>query len=68
MYREIIFPSEKRPVYRFPKETYGKKVEIIIDDASEGDDRPINELLKKITFNSGGYQFNREDANDYEKR
>ena len=32
MYREIIFPSEQQPVYKFPKETYGKKVEIIIDD------------------------------------
>ena len=66
MYKEIIFPSEQLPIYKFPKETYGKKVEIIIDDAFVGDDKPIYELLKEFTFNSGGYQFNRDDANDYE--
>ena len=66
MYREIIFPSEQQPVYKFPKETYGKKVEIIIDDTFIGDDKPIKELLKDFTFKSDGYKFNREDANDYE--
>ncbi len=66
MYREIIFPSEQQPVYKFPKETYGKKVEIIVEDDFIGNDKPIKELLKDFTFNSGGYKFNRDEANDYE--
>ncbi len=66
MYREIIIPSEQRPVYQFPKEAYGKIVEIIIEDADIQEEKPINELLKEYTFNSGGYKFNREEANDYE--
>lgn len=66
MYREIFIPSEQRPVYKFPKETYGKKVEIIIEDLFVEDDKPISELLKDFTFNSGGYKFDRNEANDYE--
>ena len=66
MYREIVFPSEQQPVYKFPKETYGKKVEIIIEDAFIGEDKPIKELLKEFTFSSSGYKFDRNEANDYE--
>lgn len=66
MYREIVFPSEQKPVYEFPKETYGKKVEIIIEDAFIGEDKPIKELLKEFTFSSDGYKFDRDEANNYE--
>lgn len=66
MYREIVFPSEEKPVYEFPKETYGRKVEIIIEDDCSGDDKPIQELLKEFTFSSGGYKFDRDEANNYE--
>ncbi len=66
MYREIVFPSEQQPIYKFPKEAYGKKVEIIIEETFVEDGQPIKELLKDFTFKSGGYKFNREEANDYE--
>jgi len=66
MYREIVFPSEQQPIYKFPKEAYGKKVEIIVEEAFIEEDKPIKELLKDFTFSSGGYKFNREEANDYE--
>jgi hypothetical protein len=39
MYREIVFPSEHQPVYKFPKETYGKKVEIIVEEAFVDDSK-----------------------------
>lgn len=66
MYREIVFPREQKPVYEFPKETYGKKVEIILEDAFIGEDKSIQELLKEYTFSSGGYKFDRDEANNYE--
>ncbi len=66
MYREIIFPSEQKPVYEFPKESYGKKVEIIIDDVVVKEEKSTKEILKEFTFNSGGFKFNRDEANNYE--
>ena len=66
MYKEIFIPSEQQPVYKFPKEMYGKKVEIIIEDSIIINDKSIRDLLKDFTFNSGGYKFDRNEANDYE--
>ena len=45
MYREIVFPSEQQPVYKFPKETYGKKVEIVVEEALVEDNKPASSLL-----------------------
>ena len=41
-------------------------MEIIIEETFVEDGQPIKELLKDFTFKSGGYKFNREEANDYE--
>lgn len=45
MYREIVFPSEQQPVYKFPKETYVKKVEIVVEEALVEDNKPASSLL-----------------------
>ena len=77
MYREIT--TVNAPVYQIPipKELRGKKIEIIAF-AVEGNNQvfdadktsPIKtsfaERTKDLTFNSGGYKFDRNEANDYE--
>jgi len=77
MYREIT--TVNAPVYQIPipKELRGKKIEIIAY-AVEDDKQVINknnkstskasfvERTKHLTFNSNGYKFDRNEANDYE--
>ncbi len=77
MYREIT--TVNTPVYQIPipKEMRGKKIEILafavegdkqtLDAADNGTIKPgFAERTKNLTFNAGGYKFDRNEANDYE--
>lgn len=70
MYREIT--TVNAPVYQLPipKELRGKKIKIIayaIEDLETNENKTsFAERTKNLTFNNGGYKFNRNEANDYE--
>ena len=77
MYREIT--TVNTPVYQLPipKELRGKRIEIIAfvvegeQQVSDSNTKTSNkksfaERTKNLTFNSGGYKFDRNEANDYE--
>ena len=72
MYREIITVNE--PVYqiRLPEEMRGKKIEILAFEIDSDQTRNLkdkasfSERTKNLTFSSGGYKFDRKEANDYE--
>ncbi len=80
MIREIVTPTENTYVLRLPDEFIGKSVEVLAfpltetnppsETPNETDISARMERLKKslegYTFNSGGYKFNREEANDYD--
>jgi hypothetical protein len=77
MIRKIIFPTQSTYLLELPNSLIGKSVEILAFDISEAENelisedkeqklKSIEELLASFTFNSGGYKFDREDANDYE--
>jgi len=70
MFREIITVNE--PVYqlKLPEELRGKKIEILafeIETYKSGDKKDkagFAERTKNLVFSSGGYKFNRNEAND----
>ena len=70
MFREIITVNE--PVYqlKLPEELRGKKIEILafeIETNKSGDKKDkagFAERTKNLVFSSGGYKFNRNEAND----
>ncbi len=81
MVRQIVIPENTRLVIDLPEEYIGKSVEVLAFPLSEPDFNPAEDsteaekkaqverlkiALKGYTFNSGGYKFNREEANDYE--
>lgn len=71
MYREIITANSPTFEIRIPEEMRGKKIEIIafeIENESPKEEKlpSLRSLLQGFKFNSGGYTFNRNEANDYE--
>lgn len=73
MYREIT--TVNAPIYQLPipKELRGKKIEIIAyavedldTDNNSASKTSFAERTKDLTFNTGGYRFDRNEANDYE--
>ena len=73
MYREIT--TVNAPVYQIPipKELRGKKIEIIayaveeqVIDDNVATKTSFAERTKDLTFNNGGYKFDRNEANNYE--
>lgn len=81
MVRQIVIPQDTRLVIDLPEEFVGKSVEVLAFPLNEtvnpSDEDPsdveraarlerLNQELKGLTFNSGGYKFNREEANDYD--
>ena len=77
MIRTILKPTKRDLLIRLPEHLIGKMIEVI---AFEVDESPVVkkgqskktsvEQLKKelaeFSFNSGGYKFDRDEANDYE--
>jgi len=78
MIRTILKSSKNSLILELPDDLVGKMIEVIafsVDetnvaakDLAPADDRvaALKKKLKGFTFNSGGYKFDRDDANDYE--
>jgi hypothetical protein len=81
MVRQIVVPEQTRLVIDLPEEYVGQSVEVLAFPLKETAPRPVTpptdaekqarierleKALEGYTFNSGGYQFNREEANDYD--
>lgn len=78
MIRTILKSNKKSLTLELPDDLVGKMIEIIafsVDETKsiEKDATPIEvraghlkDRLKGFTFNSGGYKFDRGEANDYE--
>lgn len=77
MIRTIIKPTKRSLTIQLPENLIGKVVEVLAFEVEEtkGTKKRITkkssvEQLKKefaeFAFNSGGYKFDRDEANDYE--
>lgn len=78
MIRTILKSNKKNLTLELPDDLVGKMIEIIafsVDETKsiEKETTPIEvragylkDRLKGFTFNSGGYRFDRDEANDYE--
>jgi hypothetical protein len=77
MIRTILKSTHNQLMLELPDDLVGKMIEVIafsVEDDNENtailskEDRVIalKNKLKHFTFNSGGYIFNRNEANDYE--
>jgi hypothetical protein len=71
MLRKIITPKEKSLTLEIPESLMGQEVEILIFpinqvDDEKGDQVPFSERTKDLRFRSGGYKFNRLEANEYD--
>jgi hypothetical protein len=78
MIRTILKPNKNSLTLQLPDDLVGKMIEVIafsiedskaaIKDGSSKADRitALNKSLKKFRINSGGYKFDRDEANDYE--
>lgn len=76
MIREILKPSGRNLTIQIPESFVGKTIEVIafkinepmvkirkskMENASQ-----LKKELAEFSFNSGGYKFSRDEANDYE--
>jgi len=78
MIRTILKSDKNSLTLELPDDLVGKTIEVIafsIEDAKEKITKPVSNKSKAVafkdnladfTFNSGGYKFDRTDANDYE--
>ncbi|MBS1503667.1 MAG: hypothetical protein JST32_16475 [Bacteroidetes bacterium] len=78
MIRTILKSDNNSLTLKLPDDLVGKVIEVIafsvedakedVKDVSTKEERItlLRNKLKDFTFNSGGYQFDRDEANDYE--
>lgn len=78
MMRTILKSNKNSLTLELPDDLVGKMIEVIAFSVEESksidkkispkEDRihALKNKLKDFTFNSGGYKFNRDDANNYE--
>jgi len=81
MVRQIVVPENSRLLIDLPEEYVGRSIEVLAFPLNETENSPLeeptdaerearlerlNKSLEGLTFNSGGYKFNREEANDYD--
>jgi hypothetical protein len=78
MIRTILKSEKNSLTLNLPDDLVGKMIEVIafsiednnvvLKDPSTKEARvaALRDKLKNYAFNSGGYKFNREEANDYE--
>ncbi len=78
MIRKILKSDKNSLTLELPDDVVGKMIEIIafsVEDAKivanntiskEARIAALKDNLKKFAFNSGGYKFDRDEANDYE--
>jgi len=74
MIRQIIIPKERTYTLEMPESYLGKEVEILVfeviqDQEAKKPKKNSSDRTKDLRFRSGGYKFNRLDANewDYQK-
>jgi hypothetical protein len=78
MIRTIVKSDKNSLTLKLPDDLVGKTIEVIafsIEDVKpdvktsttkEARVKLLRDKLKNFTFNSGGYRFDRDEANDYE--
>jgi hypothetical protein len=78
MIRTILKSNKNKLLLELPDDLVGRMIEVIafsVEDVTivsnditskEARIALLKDKLKNFTFNSGGYQFSRDDANDYE--
>ena len=71
MIRKIIVPTERQYILEIPASFIGKNVEVLAFEVGEAEGSSqekgsFSERTKDLRYHSGGYKFNREEANDYE--
>jgi hypothetical protein len=77
MIREILKSDKNSLTLNLPDDLVGRLIEVIafpVEDEpgvsetklSDADKKSFRDKIKAFAFNSGGYKFNRDDANDYE--
>jgi hypothetical protein len=78
MIRTILKSDKNNLIVHLPDDLVGKMIEVIafsiedtksiVKDTLSKEERiaALKGKLKDFTFNSGGYKFDRDDANDYE--
>lgn len=68
MLRQVITPSKDKASFTFPKEYYGKEVEVLVfpfDKENKNIDN-LNNIFDKYLFSFANYKFDRDEANNYE--
>lgn len=72
MIRKIIIPRERTYTLEIPESFLGKEVEILAFEVNKDQEEKKNkkesfaERTKDLRFSSGGYKFNRLEANEYD--
>ncbi|WP_259068275.1 hypothetical protein HDF24_08700 [Mucilaginibacter sp. X4EP1] len=78
MIRTIVKSNNNKLTLNLPDDLVGKMIEVIafsVDDMTAGNEElsskevrvaNLKSKLKHFTFNSGGYKFDRDEANNYE--
>ena len=71
MIREIVVPTSNQLVIEIPESYIGRKIEYLVFDLIDQNEVKISKTedfatrTKHLQFDSGGYKFDRTDANDY---
>jgi hypothetical protein len=71
MLRRIITPKEKTLTLEIPESLMGQEVEILVfainqEERVESKQVSFSKRTKDLRHSSGGYKFNRLEANEYE--
>lgn len=71
MLRKIITPKEKTLTLEIPESLLGQELEILVFainpvNEEKPDQVPYSQRTKDLRFRSGGYRFNRLEANEYD--
>jgi spore coat polysaccharide biosynthesis protein SpsF (cytidylyltransferase family) len=72
MIRQIIIPRERTYTLEMPESFVGKQVEILVFEVNQDEEEKkpkkdsFAERTKDLRYSSGGYKFNRLEANEYD--
>jgi hypothetical protein len=67
--RQVMIPSKENSTISIPPEFYGTEVEVLVypfcnKRANQNND--INDIFSKYLYSFDDFQFNRDEANNYE--
>ena len=71
MLRQVMVPSKENSTISIPSEFYGKEVEILGfpfcgTKENQTSNSSIKDIFARHLYSFGNYQFDRDEANDYE--